>query len=91
MKDYAVPGGVDIVALGDFNGDGKLDVAVTSGEEGEGVGFRTHRHWFGKLKAAGSILARTLVTALGVADFNGDGKPDVGDRRQYLSLRSEIR
>src|SRR3984885_12132398 len=30
-KDYAVPAGADMVALGDFNGDGKLDVAVTNG------------------------------------------------------------
>ena len=29
-KAYTVPAGVDQVALGDFNGDGKLDVAVTN-------------------------------------------------------------
>jgi hypothetical protein len=76
-KDYAVPDGVDIVALGDFNGDGKLDVAVTSGEEGEGVVSILAGSGSGKLKAAVGFGTNFGPTALGVADFNGDGKMDV--------------
>ena len=76
-KDYAVPDGVDIVALGDFNGDGKLDVAVTSGEEGEGVVSVLTGTGTGKLKAALGFGTNFGPTALGVADFNGDGKLDV--------------
>lgn len=29
-KNYSVPAGVDVVAVGDFNGDNHLDVAVTN-------------------------------------------------------------
>ena len=59
------------VAVGDFNGDGKLDLAVAMGDGtvsillGDGTGHFT--------------LASSLAYGgggLAVADFNGDGKPD---------------
>ena len=62
------------IALADFNGDGKLDIAASSETgvwviQGDGTGS------FGgevRYQTAGSFLS-----AIKVADFNGDGKSDV--------------
>ena len=76
-KAYAVPAGVDIVALGDFNGDGKLDVAVTNGASSGSVTVLTG--------SGSGTLKKTVVSygtnfgpvGLAVGDFNGDGKLDL--------------
>src|SRR5690242_2056046 len=67
--DHAGP-----LAAGDFNGDGKLDVAVGNGSGqvsvllGDGAG--------GLTRAAGSPFGLSPA-AIGAGDFNGDGKLDV--------------
>lgn len=61
-------------AAGDFNGDGRLDVAVGNGSgnvavlAGDGTGKLS--------RAAGSPFGLT-PTGLGAGDFNGDGRLDV--------------
>jgi uncharacterized protein (DUF2141 family) len=69
-EDYAV-----VIQVGDFNGDGKLDMAVTGVDSdyvyillGNGDGTFT-------LKSKYSIPYQ--VCAIVVGDFNGDGKPDL--------------
>jgi hypothetical protein len=65
------------VAVGDFNGDGKLDLAIANQYDGtvtvllgDGTG--------GFTAAAGSPFAvGTNPSSVAVADFNGDGKPDL--------------
>jgi hypothetical protein len=64
-----------LVALGDFNGDGTLDVLDTDGfftntvSLGRGDGtFKT-----AQLQASSSLAANNIATA----DFNGDGFPDI--------------
>lgn len=73
----AVPGAYD-VAIGDLNGDGRLDVAAASWRRGnmftwhENTGDPT-KPWKQHLIAGGLAETRTVR----IADFNGDGRPDV--------------
>ena len=77
--DSPFPVGTDpvSVAVGDFNGDGKPDLAVANGVSntitvllGTGTG--------GFTAAPGSPFpAGTTPQSVAVADFNGDGKPDL--------------
>jgi hypothetical protein len=69
-------GGNYSVALGDFNGDGNLDLLDTDGEAtntvslGRGDGtFQTNQLY----AYSPSLVANNIVTA----DFNGDGFPDI--------------
>jgi hypothetical protein len=70
------------VAIGDLNGDGNPDLAVTHpgsppelGSGGVSVLLGNGNGGFGKpqLFDAGALFAR----AIGIGDFNGDGKPDL--------------
>ncbi len=75
-KDYAVAAGVDIVALGDLSGDGKLDVAVTNGGATGMVSVLTGTG-SGTLKPAIAFGTNFSPIGLAVADFNSDGKLDL--------------
>jgi len=72
---FAVGTNPSHAAVGDFNGDGKLDLAVTDGTDrniwillGNGAGQFT---------LAGSPIPAGYSTTLAVGDFNGDGKLDI--------------
>lgn len=73
--DYAASNRPTLVVVGDFNRDGKLDLAVTNGSAstvsvllGNGDGtFQPH------IDYATDLNPQWLV----VADFNGDGNPDI--------------
>jgi len=72
-QEYPVGLAPTAVAVADFNGDGKADLAVTSMDEGEGAillgnGDGSFR------QVAGSYVAGNAIAA---GDFNGDGKPDL--------------
>ena len=63
------------VATGDFNGDGKLDLAVTSGE-GPAV-YVLLGNGNGTFQTPVPYAAGALPVAVIAADLNGDGKPDL--------------
>src|SRR5262249_57294327 len=63
------------VAVGDFNGDGLADVAVTNGDDGTvsvllGQGD-------GSLRAGPRFVVGHRPVSVVVGDFNGDGLPDL--------------
>lgn len=76
----AVISGLSGIAVGDFNGDGKKDVAVTWTDIGTaghiqillGNGDGTFT-----LKTGGNSSGGAWAGFLAVADFNGDGKADI--------------
>ena len=70
---YAAGGNPHSVAVGDFNGDGKLDLAVANQSNvsillGNGDGT---------FQAAQEYTAGAGPVSVAVADFNGDGKEDL--------------
>ena len=66
-------GGPQSIALGDFNGDGKADVAVANGY---GVGILLG-NGDGSLRPEVTYSAGGTTCFVAVGDFNGDGKADV--------------
>jgi serine/threonine protein kinase len=60
------------VAVGDFNGDGKPDLAVVSDTVSVRLGKGD-----GTFQAAVNYAAGLTPNAVAVGDFNGDGKPDL--------------
>ncbi len=75
-KAYPVPAGAYQVALGDFNGDGKLDVAVTNGGTYDMVSILPGSG-SGTLKAPVAFGTNYGPSGIAAADFNGDGKLDL--------------
>src|SRR5205807_215868 len=61
------------VAVGDFNGDGKQDIAAA----GAGGVFVLLGNGAGGFGAATNFPAGTLPNSVAVGDFNGDGKEDI--------------
>ncbi|PGH46968.1 DUF2961 domain-containing protein [Streptomyces sp. Ru87] len=91
--DHFAPGD-EIPAVGDFNGDGRDDIAAfTRGAESDvyvalsdGSGFRDARKWHDRFALDGEVPA--------VGDFDGDGRDDIaaftrGEKAEvYVSLSS---
>src|ERR1022692_2476663 len=91
------------VAVGDFNGDGKLDLAVANGV---GVSVLLG-NGDGAFQPAVTYAAGTYTESIAVGDFNGDGKLDLvvnqqpfqrrhreraaGQWRRYLSGAADLR
>ncbi len=74
--------GHDSIAVADFNGDGKPDLA--SGNDGGSVSILAG-NGNGTFGAAQSFFAGGGAgRSLAVADFNGDGKPDLATRYSFL-------
>src|SRR3989441_5867008 len=63
------------VAVGDFNGDGKPDLAVANA--GSDTVSVLLGNGDGTFQAARTVAAGSSPISVAVADFNGDGKPDL--------------
>jgi sugar lactone lactonase YvrE len=65
-------------AVGDFNGDGILDLAVASGGGGEGLATILLGNGDGTFTPAngGPVTVGSTPNSVTVGDFNGDGIPD---------------
>jgi len=73
---WVLPANANAFALGDFNGDGKPDIAVTNSGANDTVTI-----WLQKsgqpFQPAASYAVGNVPNAIAVADFNGDGKLDL--------------
>src|SRR5438552_2883818 len=78
---YAVGTKPSAAAVGDFNGDGKLDIAVVNSGDasvGENGGLSILMgNGDGTLKSAANVSAGTNPLAVAVADLNGDARADL--------------
>src|SRR5437762_12354725 len=78
---YTVGTKPSAAAVGDFNGDGKLDVAVVNSGDasvGDNGGLSILiGNGDGTLKSAANVPPGTKPLAVAVADPNGDGKTDL--------------
>src|ERR1700687_238606 len=73
---YAVAPNLASVAVGDFNGDGNMDLAISSASAPVGAVTVLLGNGDGTFRNA-LPYGGGPATALAVGDLNGDGKPDL--------------
>ncbi len=75
QSTYATGKYTSSIAVGDFNGDGKPDLAVVNqGDNTVGVLLNMGN---GTFRSQTAYAAGNVPVSVAVGDFNGDGKPDL--------------
>ena len=74
-KEYAVSGFASGLVAGDFNGDGRLDLAIT--DQADNTIFLLLGNGDGTFQAQKTIAAGVQAYTLVAGDFNGDGRLDL--------------
>jgi len=75
--DYSSGNQPSSVAAADFNGDGKLDLAISSNQGGVSILLGNGDGTFQAPVEYSASSSQSLITDVIVADFNGDGKLDL--------------
>ena len=90
--DYALPSGTkpDGIAIGDFNGDGKPDLAVADNGTDQVSIFPNNGNGTFGTRADYSLPSGAAPADVEVGDFNGDGKPDLAVADQGTSQVSVL-
>lgn len=86
--DYSVGAAPVAVAVGDFNGDGKLDIAVLLGSSNTMVGILIG-NGDGTFKPVITTTAGEGGYGMAIGDFNGDGKLDIAIA-DYLTSNVDV-
>jgi hypothetical protein len=86
-QDYAAGGSPSAVEVGDFNGDGKIDMAVSNnGSWSVSVLINTGTDGMISFAPAIQLVTPSGCGNLAVADFDGDGKADIAVANGYQNL-----
>ena len=73
----SIGGPASLLAAGDFNGDGKLDLVGVTPSLTTGTINLFLGNGDGTFQPAAPSTAGSKIQSVGVGDFNGDGKPDI--------------
>jgi len=85
-RDFATGRGPASVAVGDFNGDGHLDLAVANRDD-DSVSILLGQG-DGTFQAAPAAAVSPGPGSMAVGDFNGDGRPDLAVTNFYADTVS---
>jgi hypothetical protein len=79
QQTFAVSTGTTFVAVGDFNGDGKADLAVVGNNAAVAVLLNTTPDGsnFITFATPQTFAVGSAATGVAAGDFNGDGRPDL--------------
>jgi Bacterial Ig-like domain (group 3)/FG-GAP-like repeat len=76
--DVAISGGAEQIFAGDFDSDGKLDLAVNHSAAAPSVFEVLSGNGDGTFTARTSPQTLVYLQGIGIGDLNGDGRPDFG-------------